>query len=134
MEQINLSKEELSELMVPVIKGLNVKYQSSTGETEQFRKFYNLFKRNFTKVLSGMEATNLMFHKGHFYLSGFFTDCRGEIWYFSLSDVRFSTNKTMLIRTAKSYKDYVGGYNRQISLHFPDIFIEQLGALIKDTK
>lgn len=94
---------------------LNVEFESSSRETPQFKFFYTTFKREFTKELKQMGATDIKFSKGHFYLSGFFTSQSGQPYYFSLSDLRGSVRK-LLYRTAKDYKDYRGGSNMYVPI------------------
>ena len=96
-------------------------FQSSSGLTPEFVQFFRTFKSEFTKELKSIGATAIVFSRGHFYLSGFFT-VDDQIWYFSLSDVRGidyslvhnpdSCMSKLLYRTATSYKDYTGGQNR----------------------
>lgn len=78
----------------------------------EFNEFFELFKRSFNKELKCIGATDIEYSKGHFYLSGFFT-VEGQAYYFSISDVRSSFGKpdSLLVRTAKDYKDYTGGAN-----------------------
>ncbi len=50
----------------------------------------------------------------HFDASGFFTH-EGEIYYFSLSDLRWSKSE-LFIRLADNYKDYTGGTNQYLKI------------------
>ena len=96
-------------------------FQSSSGTTPEFLEFVRTFKKEFTKELLSIGATDIQIGKGHFYVSGFFT-LDSQAWYFSLSDVRGmdyllknnsdSCMSKLLYRTAKDYQDYTGGYNR----------------------
>jgi len=93
-------------------------FESSSGLTREFAEFFNTFKKEFTKELQIAGATNIVFNRGHFFISGFCT-INGQVWYFSLSDVRgmnYHLNQScmgkLLYRTAKDYKDYTGGQNR----------------------
>lgn len=76
--------------------------------------------RSFTaqmRIYHGDIIENLKVHAGHFYFSGFFTVKETQqIFYFSISDVRFFQVKNLLIRTAKSYNDFSGGVNQSIPL------------------
>lgn len=90
-------------------------FESSSTTTKQWTDFYNLFKREFNKELKQVGATNIVYHKGHFGLSGFFTTKSGQIYYFSLSDVRGS-NVNLMYRTADHYKDWKGGSNQWIQI------------------
>jgi hypothetical protein len=91
-------------------------FESSSGTTKQWSDFYNLFKREFNKELKKLGATNIVYHKGHFCLTGFFTSESGQIYYFSLSDVR-SSNTQVMYRTADHYKDWRGGSNQWVHIH-----------------
>jgi len=102
--------------MKNTIKLLISGFESSSGLTEQFKKFYTTFKREFKKELLTIGATDIVFSRGHFYVSGFYTI--GEtMYYFSLPDVRGKNNpdscmNKLLYRTVKDYKDYSGGMNK----------------------
>lgn len=90
---------------------LNNGFESSSGLTPEFAEFFRTFKKEFTDELKSIGATDIVFSRGHFYVSGFFT-VRGQAWYFSMSDVRYFNDKRIMYRTAKNYKDYTGGQNR----------------------
>jgi len=87
-------------------------FGSGTTNSEEFHTFFDLFKRSFNKELKSIGATKVEYSKGHFYLSGFFTE-DAQAYYFSVSDVRgmFNPKPQILVRTAKDYKDYTGGAN-----------------------
>ena len=92
---------------------------------------FNIFAREFKKYVkknlpSGAELVN--FSKDHYDLSGFIKKEKRFV-YFSISDVRFFPNKwftDILIRTAKSGKDYTGGSNNYTSLEFFTPSVEKL--------
>lgn len=96
-------------------------FESSCGLTPEFQAFYRTFKSEFTKELQTIGATEIVFNRGHFYVSGFFT-IDGQAWYFNLPDVRDlgrgiylypnSCMAKLLYRTANHYKDFTGGSNR----------------------
>lgn len=86
---------------------------SSSVETEQFREFYNVFKKEFTELLKPF-ITKIEFSKGHFEVTGFFKTKKGIIYYFSLGDVRWD-KKEMMYRTAQTFTDYTGGANQFVS-------------------
>ena len=100
-------------------------FESSSGLTEEFRDFYNVFKREFRKELRSVGATEIKLSRGHFFVSGFFT-VNEQVYYFSLGDVRGmeyaltnfpdSCSSQLMYRTAKDYKDYTGGGNQWISI------------------
>jgi len=96
-------------------------FVSSSNTTEQFKNFFKTFKKEFTKEMQGVGATDIVFNRGHFYVSGFFT-IDNQAWYFSIPDVRGldyrilqnpdSNMYKMMYREAKDYKDFTGGVNR----------------------
>ena len=100
------------------VRKLKSGFESSCGKTQEFIGFCRTFKSEFTKELLSINATNIEFSYGHFYISGFFT-IGTQAWYFSLGDVRgmkYNLNRDcmgkLLYRTAQHYKDYSGGQNR----------------------
>jgi hypothetical protein len=97
----------------------NQEFESSTGRTPEYLSWHRTFKKEFTKFLTEKGCTRIEIRKpNHFDMSGFFTLSTSNvitIWYFSISDVRWS-KENMLIRTANSYQDYTGGRNQYISL------------------
>lgn len=98
---------------------LRQNFKSSCGLTEQWIVFVRTFKRELRKELdSTVGITNFIFHRGHFYCSGFFKTIDGKIYYFSQSDVRCFPGKknSLLIRTAKNFQDYVGGCNHYLEI------------------
>lgn len=98
------------------LKHFNQEFQSSSGKTEQWKEFYRVVKKSFKKGLSPF-AEDIKFCEGHFYFSGFFTvKDTDRIYYFSVSDVRWSDG-LMMIRTAKSYTDYSGGVNQWVPVN-----------------
>jgi hypothetical protein len=100
-------------------------FESSSGCTPEFKKFYSTFKKEFAKELKSIGAENIVFSRGHFYISGFFT-INDQPYYFSISDVRGmdysikynpdSCTSKLLYRTAKDYKDYLGGSNHFVKI------------------
>lgn len=101
-------------------------FESGSGTTPEFKAFYQTFKREFTKELMSIGATNVQMSRGHFYVSGFFTSLSGQVYYFSLSDVRgmdyaimwnpTSCMAQLLYRTAENYKDFRGGMNQYVQI------------------
>jgi hypothetical protein len=92
----------------------NVYFESSSGETPQFKEFRKIFKSEFRNLLRLKGCKHSIISDGHFYLSGFFTTKSGVTYYFNLSDVRWSTdrdNPRLLYRTTKDFNDYSGGTN-----------------------
>jgi len=90
-------------------------FESSSRKTEELKAFYRTFKSELSKELKSIGATDLKFSLGHFYVSGFFTAQSGQIYYFSLSDVR-SSEFNMLYRTAQHHKDWTGGGNQWVTI------------------
>lgn len=95
----------------------NKELESSSGTTAEWKSTFTKTKNLLTKMLKGFGCTNIEINRGHFYLSGFYTAPSGQIYYISMSDFRdFGGIKNMLVRTAKSYKDYSGGGNNWVSI------------------
>ncbi len=94
-------------------------FQSSSRKTPEFIAFCRVFKSELTKELKSIGATNIVFSNGHFDISGFFTAESGQIYYFSLSDVRgmeFQNEVQLMYRTAEHYKDWTGGGNQWVTI------------------
>lgn len=91
-------------------------FESSCSRTPQYLAFHRVFKREFTRFLQNIGAVDVKFSKpNHFDASGFF-QMRGQCWYFRLEDLRWSKD-SLLVRTAKDYRDYTGGHNRFITFN-----------------
>jgi len=94
-------------------------FQSSSYKTDEFKTFCRTFKSELSKELKSIGVTDLKFSNGHFSISGFFTAESGQIYYFSLSDVRgaeFQNEIQLMYRTAEHYKDYSGGGNQWVTI------------------
>ena len=91
-------------------------FGSGSSNSNEFVDFYVEFRRKFTTQLKKLKATEIEFSKGHFYLSGFFK-VGEQMYYFSISDVRWGGTDKMLIRTAKHNKDFTGGSNHYVSIN-----------------
>jgi hypothetical protein len=102
---------------------LKEEFVSSTGETEQFRQFYRAFKRDMRRILKPY-IKRIKFHKGHFFVYGFFELNDGRIFYFSTGDVRYKLMNSMLVRRANNFEDYTGGSNRYVP--YNESFIDSL--------
>lgn len=88
-------------------------FVSSCETTPEFKQFTRTFKSEFGKLLQKLGSTGLECNNGHFFIYGFFNSANGQLWYFSLSDVRdMFRGGSLLIRTAEHRKDYYGGTNR----------------------
>jgi len=118
--------------MEKLIKATQENFESSCNKTPQYLKWHKLFKREFTKFLTGTGATKIEISKpNHFDASGFFTAKSGQIYYFSIFDLRNSKD-TMIIRTAENYKNYTGGSNQYASLsHDAGRFINDFNKIVK---
>lgn len=79
---------------------------------ESFRKFCRTEKAWLKKVVTSMGGTNLMLSRGFYFYFGFFTAKNGQVYYFSISDIRHFNDGKMLIRTATHYGDFSGGQNQ----------------------
>jgi len=100
-------------------------FESSSGKTPEFLAFVRTFKKEFTKELQSVGATDIQFSRGHFYVSGFFT-LDDKMFYFNLGDVRGmdysmksnpdSCMSKLLYREVQHYKDYSGGANRYVRI------------------
>ncbi|MDA3779889.1 MAG: hypothetical protein PF487_06675 [Bacteroidales bacterium] len=93
---------------------LSMGLESSSGLTKEFKQFYSTFRTEFKKELKTIDATDIVFSRGHFNISGFFT-VNNQAYYFSISDVRSPMSK-ILYRTAMNYKDYTGGANQYVGI------------------
>jgi hypothetical protein len=101
--------------MKKAIEATQAEFESASCRTPEYLSWHRLFKREFTKFLTEKGATLVQIGKpNHFDMSGFFT-LGTQIWYFSISDLRWSKDQ-MLLRTAKHYKDYTGGNNQYVPL------------------
>jgi len=101
---------------------------SSSGKTEQFVAFSRLFRSEFRRMLRDA-AKRITFNVGHFEVSGFVETLHGQIWYFSTGDLRFGAKHYgFLLRTAKDFKDFMGGPNQRID--YGPGFAERLVALV----
>ena len=99
------------------IQMLKQGFESSSGLTPEFAQFFNTFKKEFSQELKSVGATDIKFSRGHFDITGFCT-INGQVWYFSLGDVRGSEYQipNLMYRTAKDYKDYRGGSNQWVKI------------------
>ncbi|MDP2907075.1 MAG: hypothetical protein Q8O03_03985 [Nanoarchaeota archaeon] len=94
---------------------LGFNFESSCSRTPQYLEFHRVFKKEFTTLLKP-HAQEIQFSKpNHFDVTGFFKTNKELIYYFSIGDLRWS-KESMLIRTAKDFKDYTGGSNGSIRL------------------
>lgn len=99
---------------------LGTTFVSSSAKTEQFRQFAQAFRREMKQMLP-KHLSIAAFSVGHFYVSGFIRNGNtGKLAYFSISDVRFWPGEwytKVLVRTAKSTKDFTGGMNQYVPFY-----------------
>jgi hypothetical protein len=106
-------------------------FESSSGKTPQYLSWHRTFKRAFTQFLLNLGASKIEIRNpNHFDMSGFFT-VNEQIWYFSISDLRFFKD-SMLVRTAKDYRDFTGGTNQYVAMtQGEDFFKLKLSNIVK---
>jgi len=106
--------------MKRIIKLLDNGIQDDGGyKSAEFKSFARLFKNDFQKELNTIDAKIVNFSIGHYYVSGFIKLPNGNLYYFSVDDIRHSQllyNYRMLYRTAEHEKDYTGGGNQWINI------------------
>jgi len=92
----------------------NQSFESSCSKTPQWKGAYRKSINYLKKVLNPY-IKDQAFNNGHFYFSGFIKTIHDQVFYISISDVRYFKEGNILIRTAKDFKDYTGGSNSYIS-------------------
>ena len=100
-------------------------WQTSSTNSNQdpaFVAFKRIFKSAMTAELKKVNAEDIVFSYGHYYVSGFFTK-GNQPYYFSISDVRFFKDCKVLYRTAKDYGDFTGGHNMYAPME-KDMFLK----------
>jgi len=107
---------------------LNQNFESSSSRTPQYLQFHRIFKKEFKEILRPLCSEIEISKPNHFDISGFFKLNDERIFYFSISDLRWSKDK-MLIRTAKDFKDYSGGSNGFLNLN--ESFVDNLLNYLK---
>ena len=94
------------------------KYQGDFAPANYFRgEFIPVARREMKKVAASIGAEMVEFSPSHFYFSAFFKK-DGKFVYVNVGDVRYESNwyDNVLIRSAKSEKDYTGGSNNFCSI------------------
>jgi len=98
--------------LMKIKKWLGHEFESSTGRTPDYLRWHRDFKAAIRQQLP--EGAELIMSKpNHFDASGF-VKLGDKYVYFSVSDIRHWQDewfRNILIRTAKSDKDYTGGRN-----------------------
>ena len=93
-----------------------MKHYTGSDLGQDFRSFFTKEKAKISKVLKSLGCTDIQMSRQFYYYYGFFTAPSGQMYYFSISDVRHGFNNSRLMyRTATSYKDYSGGSNQFIN-------------------
>jgi len=115
IERKKILKSKL-ETMEKSLYLLNQEFESSGQRTPQYLEFHRTFKREFKALLKPYIKEIEIDKPNHFDISGFFKLNDDRIYYFSLSDLRWDKD-SLLIRTAKDFKDYTGGSNNDITLN-----------------
>jgi len=104
-------------------------FESSCSRTPEYRAWHRLFKREFKKFLTTTGATEIdIGSPNHFDISGFFRMADGQAYWFRIEDLRWSKDR-MLVRQAKDFKDYTGGFNQYARLDTVEHFIKDLDAI-----
>ena len=101
-------------------------YDFNNGSVTEFAILAIQAKHDIEDMLKGSDFKLVKFLPGHFYFSGFVVNkTNDKFYYFSIVDVRNCTHwyDDILIRTAKSTSDYLGGQNH--FYNFPQ-FLEGL--------
>ena len=88
---------------------------SKNGMSPDYCTFFKKEAKKIAKILESKGCTDVQISSGFYYFSGFYTAPDGQIWYILSSDKRHFGYDKLTYRTAKSYKDFSGGANREIS-------------------
>ncbi len=92
-----------------------MKHYTGRDLGEDFRSFFRAERKKIKAALTPLGCTDIQMSRQFYYYYGFFTAPSGQIYYFSIDDVRHGfDNGKMLYRTATSYKDFTGGANTYI--------------------
>lgn len=108
---------------------LHVEFESSCCKTDQFMAFARQFRSELKKVLP-CDCQLIGYNIGHFYISGFIYNRQTDKYaYFMTSDVRCFGNDwyyRLLVRTARSKRDFTGGSNHYIPFYEATDLLEKL--------
>jgi len=94
---------------------LGFRFASSSQRTKQYLEFHRIFKLEFGRLLKPFISEIKFSKPNHFDVTGFFKLLNGQIYYFSLGDLRWNGD-SLLYRTAQSFEDYGGGSNQYIAM------------------
>jgi len=114
----------IAKLMTPNMNTIRrlIQNWNTSGTNSNHDPEFVSFKRKFKSALvnelksRGVDPKTIQFNYGHYYISGFFTTPSGQIYYFSISDVRHFFDIQLLYRTAQHYKDWRGGCNQYVEI------------------
>lgn len=107
---------------------LGFEFESASSRTPQYLEFHKVFKKEFMAMLKPIVSEMIVSKPNHFDVTGFFKTVKGNIYYFSLEDLRWD-KETMMYRTAKDFKDYTGGSNCTIKTSELEKFVEIIKGL-----
>jgi len=109
---------------------LGFEFESSSQTTEQYKEFHRVFRNELKKVLKPYIKELDYSKTNHFDISEFIKLNDDRIFYFSISDLRWSKD-SLLIRTAENFKDYSGGSNDYVKIdeNFKESLLNKLGVL-----
>ena len=97
-----------------------MEFESSCYSTPEFMAFAAMYKKRINKEIELFGMKVVKWSNGHFYCSAFIENIKtGKLAYLSISDVRHFSGSwygNILVRTAKSLKDYCGGSNHSSKL------------------
>lgn len=100
---------------------LTAKHYTGSDLGQDFRSFFTKERNRIAKKLTELGCKDLYISRQFYYYSGFFTSKTGQIYYFSISDMRHFPENQLLYRTATSYKDYSGGGNQYCNRNLSDM-------------
>jgi hypothetical protein len=108
-----------------IIAGWHTSGTNSNHDPE-FITFKRLFKSALLGELKKIDAVDVVFSYGHYYISGFFT-VNTQPYYFSIGDVRSffrmgNIEFPLLYRKVKDYKDFMGEGNQWLNME-TDMFL-----------
>lgn len=105
-------------------------FESSCERTPQYREFHRIFRTEFTRLLKPHISEIKISPPNHFDVYGFFETNEGQIFCFSIGDLRWD-KELMMIRTAKDFNDHNGGSNNFITIDkdFPEKIIRAIKTI-----
>lgn len=120
--------------MKAAIAATHQHFESASCHTPEYLAWHRLFKKELTSFLKKRGAVKIEIGKpNHFDLSGFAAmeiEGASGIIYFRLEDLRWSKS-SMLVREAKSFRDYTGGVNCRAGLESVEQFTADFEAVLK---